>query len=309
MGNERGLGAEVDLTVRWGGFTLANPVVAASGTFGYGLEYAHFVDLNRLGGFCTKGLSLRPRVGNPVPRMVETPSGMLNAIGLENIGLERFLREKLPLLRQYDTRIIVNFFGESADEYAEMAASLSDVDRIDALEMNISCPNVSEGGVFFSSDAKRVQDVVGRVRKVTSKFLVVKLSPNVTDITEIARAAEAAGADALSLINTCLGMAIDVRARKPVLANITGGLSGPAIRPIALAMVYRTARAVKLPILGMGGIFCAEDALQFLLAGASAIQVGTANFIEPAATMKILDGIQSYCQSHGIKKLADLRLS
>lgn len=309
MGNERGLGSEVDLTVRWGGFTLANPVVAASGTFGYGLEYAHFVDLNRLGGFCTKGLSLRPRVGNPVPRMVETPSGMLNAIGLENIGLERFLREKLPLLRQYDTRIIVNFFGESADEYAEMAASLSDVDRIDALEMNISCPNVSEGGVFFSSDAKLVQDVVGRVRKVTNKFLVVKLSPNVTDITEIARAAEAAGADALSLINTCLGMAIDVRARKPVLANITGGLSGPAIRPIALAMVYRTARAVKLPILGMGGIFCAEDALQFLLAGASAIQVGTANFIEPAATMKILDGIQSYCQSHGIKKLADLRLS
>lgn len=309
MGNERGLGAEVDLTVRWGGFTLANPVVAASGTFGYGLEYAHFVDLNRLGGFCTKGLSLRPRVGNPVPRMVETPSGMLNAIGLENIGLERFLREKLPLLRQYDTRIIVNFFGESADEYAEMATSLSDVDRIDALEMNISCPNVSAGGVFFSSDAKLVQDVVGRVRKVTNKFLVVKLSPNVTDITEIARAAEAAGADALSLINTCLGMVVDVRARKPVLANITGGLSGPAIRPIALAMVYRTARAVKLPILGMGGIFCAEDALQFLLAGASAIQVGTANFIEPAATMKILDGIQSYCQSHGIKKLADLRLS
>ncbi len=300
--------SEVDLTVSSGKFSLANPVIAASGTFGYGLEYDPFVDLNKLGGFCTKGLSLKPRVGNPVPRMVETPSGMLNAIGLENIGLERFLREKMPLLRQYKTRIIVNFFGESVEEYVEMAAALSDVDRVDALEMNISCPNVSEGGTFFSSDPKLVQEVVRRARNATSKFLMVKLSPNVTDITEIAKAAETAGADALSLINTCLGMSIDVETRKPVLANITGGLSGPAIRPIALAMVYRTVRAVKIPVVGMGGIFCAEDALQFLIAGASAIQVGTANFIEPAATMNILEGIRSYCQSHGIKKLVDLRL-
>lgn len=300
---------EVDLTVALGKFSLANPVIAASGTFGYGVEYAQFVDLNCLGGFCTKGLSLKPRIGNPVPRMVETPSGMLNAIGLENIGLDGFLREKMPLLHQYKSRIIVNFFGESVDEYAEMARALSDVERIDALEMNISCPNVSEGGVFFSSDPKLVQTVVSKARKVTKKFLLVKLSPNVTDIAEIARAAEAAGADAISMINTCLGMSIDVESRKPFLANITGGLSGPAIRPIALALVYRTARAIKIPVVGMGGIFCADSALQFLLAGASAIQVGTANFIDPSATIKILDGIRSYCQAHGIKKLADLRLS
>lgn len=307
MENKEGL--EVDLTVSLGRFSLANPVIAASGTFGYGLEYERFVDLNKLGGFCTKGLSLKPRVGNPVPRMVETPSGMLNAIGLENIGLEKFLREKMPVLRKYKTRIIVNFFGESVDEFAEMAAAMSDVDRVDALEMNISCPNVSEGGTFFSSDPKLVHEVVHRTRKATNKFLMVKLSPNVTDIAEIARAAEVAGADALSLINTCLGMSIDVETRKPILANITGGLSGPAIRPIALAMVYRTARAVKIPVVGMGGIFSAEDALQFLLAGASAVQVGTANFIEPAVTLKILDGIRYYCQSHGIKRLADLRQS
>lgn len=301
--------SEVDLTVSLGRLSLANPVIAASGTFGYGVEYSPFVDLNCLGGFCTKGLSLKPRIGNPVPRMVETPSGMLNAIGLENIGLDGFVREKMPLLHQYKTRIIVNFFGESVEEYAEMARSLSDVARIDALEMNISCPNVSEGGVFFSSDPRLVQMVVTKVRKVTDKFLMVKLSPNVTDIAEIARAAEAAGADAISMINTCLGMVIDLESRKPFLANITGGLSGPAIRPIALALVYRTARAVKIPVVGMGGIFCAEDALQFLMAGASAIQVGTANFIEPSATIKILNGIRSYCLSYGIKKLADLRLS
>lgn len=301
--------SEVDLTVSLGRLSLANPVIAASGTFGYGVEYSQFVDLNCLGGFCTKGLSLKPRIGNPVPRMVETPSGMLNAIGLENIGLDGFVREKMPLLHQYKTRIIANFFGESVDEYAEMARALSDVARVDALEMNISCPNVSEGGVFFSSDPKLVQTVVSKVRKVTDKFLMVKLSPNVTDIAEIARAAEAAGADAISMINTCLGMVIDLESRKPFLANITGGLSGPAIRPIALALVYRTARAVKIPVVGMGGISCAEDALQFLMAGASAIQVGTANFIEPSATLNILNGIQSYCLSHGIKKLADLRLS
>lgn len=301
-------GREADLSVSFRGFSLVNPIIAASGTFGYGVEFAPFVDLNRLGGFCTKGLSLKPRIGNPAPRMVETPSGMLNAIGLENVGLEKFLQEKIPLLRRYKTRLVVNFFGETVEEYAEMAAALSGVDRVDALEMNVSCPNVSEGGTYFSSEPGIVQRAVGAARAAAKKFLIVKLSPNVTDIAEIARAAEAAGADALSLINTHVGMAVDLKARRPFLANVTGGLSGPAIKPIALAMVYRAARAVKIPVLGMGGIMSAEDALEFLAVGASAVQVGTANFIDPAATMKILDGILAYCRANGIKTLADLKL-
>ncbi|MBI5428536.1 MAG: dihydroorotate dehydrogenase [Nitrospinae bacterium] len=305
MGDEAG--REVDLSVSLGGFSLANPVMAASGTFGYGLEFAQFVDLNRLGGFCTKGLSLRPRTGNPVPRIVETPSGMLNAIGLENIGLKKFLDEKVPLLREYKTRVVANFFGETVGEYAEMASALADVDRVDALEMNISCPNVARGGAQFSSQAGMVEEVVGAVRRTARKFLIVKLSPNVTDIAEIARAAEGAGADALSLINTQVGMAVDLQTRRPFLANLTGGLSGPAIKPVALAMVYRAVRAVKIPVLGMGGIMRAEDALEFLVVGASAVQVGTANFIDPSATMKILDGIRAYCLEHGVKKLSDLR--
>ncbi len=300
--------SNVDLSVKLGPLEFSNPVIAASGTFGYGLEYLPFVDLDRLGGFSTKGLSLKPRMGNPVPRMVETASGMLNAIGLENIGLEKFLSDKLPLLENYKTRILVNFFGDTKDEYIEMAARLSDVERVDALEMNISCPNVEEGGVQFSSDLAVVRSLVEAVRKATDKFLIVKLSPNVTDITEIARAAEEGGADALSLINTQIGMAIDLETRKPYLANKTGGLSGPAIKPIALNLVYQTVRAVKIPVIGIGGISNTEDALEFLSAGATAIQIGTANFLDPGITMKVIDGIRNYCQTHAIQKVGDLKL-
>jgi len=296
----------MDLSVNLGKLSLTNPVIAASGTFGYGLEFTPFVDLNRLGGFATKGLSLKPRTGNPVPRMVETPSGMLNAIGLENIGLERFIGEKLPLLEKYTTRILVNFFGESVEEYAEMAAALDSAGRVDALEMNISCPNVGEGGAWFSSTPGLVEKVTRAVRDATRKFLIVKLSPNVTDITEIARSAEAAGADALSVANTYAGMKIDLRTRKPFLANITGGLSGPAIQPLALALVYKTVRAVKVRVIGLGGIASAEDALEFLIAGAAAVQVGTANFIDPAVTLKIIDGIEAWCREKGVEKISEL---
>lgn len=298
----------MDLSVDLAGMTLANPVIAASGTFGYGLEFVPFLDLNKLGGFCTKGLSLKPRLGNAVPRMVETSSGMLNAIGLENIGLRKFLDEKLPSLEKYETRIIVNFFGDTVPEYVEMAKALSPVERIDALEMNISCPNVEQGGALFSSNPQVVAEVVRAVRQATEKFLIVKLSPNVTDITEIACAAEDAGADALSLINTHVGMVVDLEARKPYLANKTGGLSGPAIKPIALNMVYQTVRAVKIPVIGIGGISSAKDALEFLLVGASAIQVGTANFIDPSVTIKVIDGIRDYCAKRGFKNLAELKL-
>lgn len=296
-----------DISVKLGALELSNPVLAASGTFGYGLEFAPFLDLNRLGGVCTKGLSLKPRTGNPVPRVFETASGMLNAIGLENVGLERFRDEKLPLLEKYRTRIIANFFGETVREYAEMAEQLSSLQRLDALEMNISCPNVEEGGLAFSSNPQIVEQVVRAVRPVTSKFLIVKLSPNVTDICEIARAAEAAGADAVSLVNTYVGMALDIDTRKPYLANGTGGLSGPAIKPIALNMVYQVSRSVSIPVIGMGGIWTAEDALEFLMAGASAIQVGTANFFDPAVTVKIIDGITRWCSDEGIQKLDEIR--
>ncbi|MFQ5483071.1 MAG: dihydroorotate dehydrogenase [Nitrospinaceae bacterium] len=300
--------SETDLTVSLGSLSLDNPVLAASGTFGYGLEFTPFVDLNALGGFCTKGLSLKPRVGNPVPRVVETGGGMLNAIGLENVGSEVFVREKLPLLHPYKTKLICNFFGDTVDEYAEMARFLSDQERVDALEMNISCPNVKAGGLQFGSDPRLVAEVVGAARKAAKKFLIVKLSPNVTDITETARAAEAAGADALSLINTYVGMVIDIEARQPYLANVTGGLSGPAIKPIALRMVHATTRAVKIPVIGMGGIRSGEDALEFLMAGARAVQVGTANFFDPRATIKILAAIRRWCRARNIAKISDLKL-
>jgi len=295
-----------DLSVKLGTLELANPVIAASGTFGYGLEYAPFVDLDKLGGFCTKGLSLNPKLGNAVPRVIETSSGMLNAIGLENVGFEKFKREKLPLLQKYSTRIICNFFGNTMEEYGEMASALSELDRVDALEMNISCPNVEEGGVLFSSEPDVVEKVVGAARKATSKYLIVKLSPNVTDISVIAQAAENAGADAISLINTCVGMVVDIETQKPYLANGTGGLSGPAIKPIALNMVYRAARAVDIPVIGMGGIQTAEDALEFLMAGARAVQVGTANFVDPACTWKIIQGIGDWCAAKGYPSLSDL---
>ncbi len=298
---------EVDLTVDLGKLVLSNPVVAASGTFGYGLEYAQFLDLNDLGGFSTKGLSLKPKVGNPVPRVIETASGMLNAIGLENIGLDAFLSEKLPLLEMYKTRIIVNFFGETIQQYEEMALALSKEERVDALEMNVSCPNVEEGGLQFSSDPEILRQVVDAVRKVSDKFLIVKLSPNVTDITTLAKAAEDAGADALSVCNTFVGMKVNLETGKPYLANRTGGLSGPAIKPLAIRMVYETARAVKIPIIGIGGISNSDDAIEFLMAGAKALQIGTANYVDPKVTVKVVDGIRDWCRQKQISKLADLK--
>ena len=298
---------KVDLTVDLGKLVLSNPVVAASGTFGYGLEYTEFLDLNYLGGFSTKGLSLKPKAGNPVPRVIETASGMLNSIGLENIGLDAFLCDKLPLLKMYKTRIIVNFFGETIQQYEEMALALSKEERIDALEMNVSCPNVEEGGLQFSSDPETLRQVVDAVRKVTDKFLIVKLSPNVTDITTLAKAAENAGADALSVCNTFVGMKVNLETGKPYLANRTGGLSGPAIKPLAIRMVYETARAVKIPIIGIGGISNSDDAIEFLMAGAKAVQIGTANYIDPKVTVKVVDGIRDWCRENQISKLADLK--
>ena len=296
------------LSVKLGSLCLNNPVIAASGTFGYGLEYSSLVDLNALGGFSTKGLSLKPKAGNPVPRVIETSSGMLNAIGLENIGLEAFLSEKLPQLKNFNTRIIVNFFGDTTQEYAAMARALSDVERLDALEMNVSCPNVEKGGLQFSSDTEVLTEVVSSVRKATEKFLIVKLSPNVTDITLLAKAAENAGADALSVCNTFVGMSIDLKTRKPHLANRTGGLSGPAIKPLALNLVYQTVRAVQIPVIGIGGISSGEDAVEFLLAGAKAVQIGTANFIDPASTLHVIEGIRRYCLVNGVNNLSELKM-
>ena len=298
----------MDLSVKLGSLCLNNPVIAASGTFGYGLEYGSLIDLNALGGFSTKGLSLKPKVGNPVPRVIETSSGMLNAIGLENIGLEAFLSEKLPQLKNFNTRIIVNFFGDTTPEYVEMAQALSDVERVDALEMNVSCPNVEKGGLQFSSDPEVLMDVVSSVRKVTQKFLIVKLSPNVTDITVLAKAAESAGADALSVCNTFVGMSIDLKTRKHHLANKTGGLSGPAIKPLALNLVHQTVRAVQIPVIGIGGIASGEDAVEFLLAGAKAVQIGTANFIDPASTLHVIEGIRKYCSANGVSNLLELKM-
>jgi dihydroorotate dehydrogenase (NAD+) catalytic subunit len=287
---------------------LENPVIAASGTFGYGLEYSDFLDLNELGGFSTKGISLKPKAGNPVPRVTETASGMLNAIGLENIGLEEFLSTKLPQLKTYKTKIIVNFFGDTVSEYVEMASVLSKEDRIDALEMNVSCPNVDKGGLQFSSDPIILKQLVDAVREASEKFLIVKLSPNVTDITVLARAAEEGGADALSVCNTFVGMKVDTKSGKPYLANRTGGLSGPAIKPIALNMVYETARTVQIPVFGIGGISTCDDALEFLMAGAKAIQIGTANYIDPAVTIKVIDGIRNWCLKNQVSKLSNIKV-
>ena len=300
--------ADTDLTVDLGKLVLDNPVIAASGTFGYGLEFTDFLDLNDLGGFSTKGLSINPKIGNPVPRVIETSSGMLNAIGLENIGLQVFLSDKLPQLKNYKSRIIVNFFGDTVQQYVEMASALSKEERIDALEMNVSCPNVEKGGLQFSSDPTVLRQVVEATRKATEKFLIVKLSPNVTDITVLARAAEDAGADALSVCNTFVGMKLDLESGKPYLANRTGGLSGPAIKPLALNLVYQTVRAVKIPVIGIGGIASSEDALEFLMVGAKAIQIGTANYIDPTVTVKVVRGIRDWCRQNQIAKLADLKI-
>jgi dihydroorotate dehydrogenase (NAD+) catalytic subunit len=297
---------EPDLSVTLGPLTFKNPVLTASGTFGYGEEYLPLFDPGLLGGIVVKGLSLKPRVGNPPPRIVETPCGMLNAIGLANIGLEAFLKEKLPPLQKLQTAVIVNIYGHSMGEYGELASALKGVEGITALEVNISCPNVDCGGMAFGTDPEIVFKLTEEVLKESDKPVIVKLSPNVTDIAAVARAAEKAGAHALSLINTLTGMAIDIEKRRPKLANLSGGLSGPAIRPVALYMVYRVVRAVQIPVIGMGGIMDHRDALEFLMAGARAVQVGTANFVDPKATLQIIEGLASFCLDHGITRIEDV---
>ncbi|MFZ0614289.1 MAG: dihydroorotate dehydrogenase [Desulfobacterales bacterium] len=295
-----------DLSVDIGGIRLRNPVLTASGTFGYGREFETYVDLNRLGGIVVKGLSLAPSRGNRPPRIVETACGMLNAIGLENVGIEAFVAEKLPFLQKLSTPVFVNIYGKTVMEYAALAQRVAALDAVAGIEVNISCPNVTAGGVAFGVDPDAAGRVVRAVRKETAKPLIVKLSPNVTDITLIARRAEAEGADALSLINTITGMAVDIVSRRPVLANITGGLSGPAIKPVALRMVWQVCQAVRLPVIGIGGITTARDALEFLIVGASAVQVGTANFINPRATMDILSGISTYLAQNRMARVSDL---
>ena len=288
------------------GLTIKNPVMTASGTFGYGLEYGDFIDLNRLGGVLVKGTTLHPRQGNPYPRMAETPSGMLNTVGLQNKGVDYFCEHIYPTISGYDTAMIVNVSGSQVEDYIETAEKINTLEGIPAIELNISCPNVKEGGMAFGVTCAGAASVVRAVRAVYDKTLIVKLSPNVTDITEIARAVEAEGADSISMINTLLGMAIDAEKRRPVLSTITGGLSGPAVKPIALRMVWQTAQTVKVPIIGMGGIASATDAIEFLLAGASAVEVGTYNFVDPSVTTQIVDGIEDYMRRHGFTDIQDL---
>ncbi|HEV2177544.1 MAG TPA: dihydroorotate dehydrogenase [Terriglobia bacterium] len=285
-----------DVTVEIAGVRFQNPVLTASGTFGYGREFAHLIDLNQLGGIVVKGISAEPMAGNPAPRIYETESGMLNAIGLQNVGAERFLAEKLPFLRTLRTRCVVNVFGYSTEDYVRCIEMLNVGDGIAAYELNISCPNTHCGGMVYGSDVRLTEEVVAASKKASRFPLWVKLSPNVTDITEFARAAESAGADALSLVNTFVGMAIDVETRTPRVSNVTAGLSGPAIKPVALRMVYQAARSVKIPVIGLGGIATAEDALEYLIAGARAVQVGTANFYAPETALRVAEGIRDYCR-------------
>lgn len=294
------------LRVDIGGVDLKNPIMTASGTFGYGKEFEELIDLNQLGGIIVKGLSLLPSPGNPPPRIIETPCGMLNAIGLENIGIEAFINEKLPFLANFSTPVFINVYGKSVEEYSAMASRIDELDGIAGLEVNISCPNVKAGGVAFGVDCSAAAEVVEQVRKKTTKPLMVKLSPNVTDIVEIAKSVEGAGADSVSLINTLTGMMIDIEKRKPVLANVTGGLSGPAIKPVALRMVWQVAQAVKIPVIGIGGIMNAEDAIAFFIAGATAVQVGTANFVNPRATIDIIEGVSTYLEQHDLTHIAEL---
>lgn len=294
------------LKVNIGSLTLKNPVMTASGTFGYGKEFADFIDLSRLGGICVKGTTLHNRQGNPYPRMAETAAGMLNAVGLQNKGVDYFISDIYPEIKDIDTNIIVNVSGSTVEDYAECAARLADIEKIPAIELNISCPNVKEGGMAFGTSTSSAAQVVKAVRKVYHKTLIVKLSPNVTDITEIAKAVEAEGADSLSLINTLLGMAIDVEKRKPILSTITGGLSGPCVKPVALRMVWQTYNAVKIPIIGMGGISSWQDAVEFILAGATAIQIGTYNFVDPTISVKVVDGIADYLERHNISDIKNL---
>lgn len=295
-----------DLTVRLGEITLKNPLMTASGTFGYGREFADLMDLNRLGGIVVKGLSLKPRAGNPPARIVETPCGMLNAIGLANMGLDAFLEKIVPWLSTLDTAVIVNVYGHSIDDYGRVADGLRGVEAIRALEVNISCPNVDCGGMAFGTDPVVAGRVTQQVLKYSDKPVIVKLSPNVTDIREMARAVETAGAQAISLINTLTGMAVDVDRRRPKLANISGGLSGPAIRPVALHMVHQVVRTVRIPVIGIGGIMNVRDALEFLIVGARAVQVGTANFVNPRTAMDIIEGLETYCRTHGFASVDEI---
>jgi dihydroorotate dehydrogenase (NAD+) catalytic subunit len=296
----------MDLSVEIGSLRLSNPLIAASGCYGYGVEYADAVDLSTLGAIASKGLFLAPREGHPPQRIVETPSGMLNAIGLQGIGVHRYIAEKLPELRRLGATNIINICGSTLDEYVELARILSDAEGVHALELNISCPNIKEGGITFGCSLHGTFDVVSAVKKVTHLPVIPKLTPNVTDVASIAKAAEDAGADAVSLVNTFLAMAIDVETRRPKLSNIVGGLSGPAIRPIAVRMVYECRKAVKIPVVGMGGIASAVDVLEFIIAGATAVQVGTANFVDPFIWSKLTAGIEGYMQRHGIRRIADL---
>ena len=297
-----------NLNIEIGGIKFKNPVLTASGTFGYGNEFKDFIDLSRLGGIIVKGTTLHPREGNDYPRMAETPSGMLNAVGLQNKGVDYFISNIYPEIKHIDTQMIVNVSGSTVEEYVACAEKINELDKIPAIELNISCPNVKEGGMAFGTNCASASEVVKVVRKVYHKLLIVKLSPNVTDITEIARVVEAEGADSVSLINTLLGMAIDAEKMQPVLSTITGGLSGPCVKPIALRMVWQTAKAVKIPVIGLGGICNWRDAVEFLLAGATAVQIGTYNFIDPEISIKIVDGIEDYLNRHGLDSVEELKL-
>ncbi len=298
---------KIDISVDIGGLRLKNPVMTASGTFGYGLEFRPFMDISSLGAIIVKGLSLKPRMGNAPPRIAETPCGMLNAIGLQNVGVEAFITEKLPLLSHLDTHVIANIFGETVDEYSEVARRLDECEAVKAVEINISCPNVKRGGIVFGTDPAEAEKVVGAVKKAVKRMHVMtKLSPNVTDIKVMVRAVESAGTDSISLINTLSGMAVDVERRSPRLATVTGGLSGPAIRPVALRMLWEASKVASVPLIGVGGISSARDALEFIIAGASAVQVGTASFINPAASGKVAGGIAEYLTRHGMT-LSELR--
>lgn len=297
----------VDLSTKLKDLELKNPVLTASGTFGYGDEYADFINLEALGGFVVKGTTFEPRQGNDYPRMAETPMGMLNCVGLQNGGVELFVAEKWPALRNLDTVPIVNVSGARVEDYVACAERLASLDGLKAIELNISCPNVKQGGMAFGTTTDGAASVVEAVRRVWPRHLMVKLSPNVTSIVDIARAVEDAGADSVSLINTLLGMAVDVERRRPVLSTVTGGLSGPAVKPVAVRMVWQVAHAVNIPVVGLGGISCASDALEFIMAGASAIQVGTANFVNPRVTVEIVEGLEDYCRRHGVARLMDLK--
>lgn len=296
----------VNLQTNISKLSLKNPILTASGTFGYGSEYADLIDLSRLGGIIVKGTTLEPRQGNDYPRLAETPSGMLNAVGLQNKGVDYFISNIYPTIKDIDTEIIVNVSGASINDYVAVAERIAELDKIHAIEVNISCPNVKQGGMAFGTTCEGAAEVTRAIRKVYNKTLIVKLSPNVTDIASIAKAVEAEGADSVSLINTLLGMAIDVERQRPILSTITGGLSGPAVRPVAVRMVWQVAKAVKIPVIGLGGIMSGRDALEFILAGATAIQVGTANFINPRITIEIIDYIEDYCARHGVTDIKDL---